>query len=66
MPLGIEVGLGPGHILLDDDPALRERCTAALPHFGPYSLWPRSPISAPAELLLFDRLHPSPSRFCTA
>jgi len=28
MPLGMEVGLGPGHIVLDGDPA-------ALPIFGP-------------------------------
>jgi len=32
--------------------ALRERGTAALHLFGPCLLWPRSPISATAELLL--------------
>jgi len=51
MPLGIEVGLGPGHIVLEEVPALRERGTAALPLFGLCLLWPRSPISATAELL---------------
>jgi len=52
-PLGTEVDLVPGHIVLDRVPALRERGTAA-PLFGPCLLWPRSPISATAELLLFD------------
>ena len=52
MPLGTEVDLGPGHIVLDGVPALRERGTAAPPPlFGPCLLWPRSPISATAELL---------------
>jgi len=52
-PLATEVDLGPGHIVLDGVPALRERGTAA-PHpalFSPCLLWPRSPISATAELL---------------
>jgi len=31
MPLGVEVGLGPGHIVLDGDPASpTERVTAAV------------------------------------
>jgi len=51
-PLGTEVDLGPGHIVLDGGPALRERGTAP-PLFGPCLLWPRSPILATAELL-FD------------
>jgi len=51
-PLGTDVDLGPGHIVLDGVPALRERSTAAPPPlFGPCLLWPRSPISATAELL---------------
>ena len=50
--LGTEVDLiGPGHIVLDGVPALRKRGTAARPLFGPCLLWPRSPISATAELL---------------
>jgi len=32
-PLGTEVDLGPGHIVLDGVPALRERSTAAPPLF---------------------------------
>jgi len=39
------------HIVLDGFPALRERGTAP-PLLGPCLLWPRSPISATAELLL--------------
>jgi len=50
-PLGTEVDLVPGHIVLDGVPALRERGTAAPHLFGPCLLWPRSPISATAELL---------------
>jgi len=34
MPLGKEVGLGPGHIVLDGDPAP----TAAPPHFRPLGM----------------------------
>ena len=49
-PLGTEVDLGPGHIVLDGVPALHERGTAAPPRFGRCLLWPRSPISATAEL----------------
>jgi len=51
-PLGTEVDLGPGHIVLDGIPALRERGTAAS-SFRPMSivLWPWSHISATAELL---------------
>jgi len=50
--LGTEVDLGPGHIVLDGVAALRERGTAAPHLFSPCLLWPRSPISATAELLL--------------
>jgi len=51
-PLGTEVDLGLGHIVLDEDPAPRDRGTATRPLFGLCLLWPRSPISATAELLL--------------
>jgi len=51
-PLGTEVDLGPGHIVLDWVTALRETGTAATLHlFDPCLLWPRSPVSATAELL---------------
>jgi len=49
-PLGTEVDLCPGHIVLDEDPAPRQRGTAA-PSYGPCLLWQRSPISATVELL---------------
>jgi len=42
-------GLGPGDIVLDGDPAPPKR--AQPPIFGPCLVWPRSPISATAELL---------------
>jgi len=49
MPLGKEVGLVPGRIVLDGDPAP----TAAPAHFWPTpTVAKRSPISATAELLL--------------
>ena len=53
-PLGTEADLRAGHIVLDAFPALRERGTAPPPLLGPCLLWPRSPISATAELLLKD------------
>jgi len=40
MKLGTEVGLGPGHIVLDGDPAPPKRAQA--PFFGPCLLWPNS------------------------
>ena len=58
-PLGVEVDLGPGHIVLDRDPAPPPAKGAQLlpPLFGPCLLWPRSPISATAALL-FDNISP--------
>jgi len=53
MPLGTEVDVGPGHVVLDGIPALYERGTAATPLFGRCLSWPRSPISATAELWLY-------------
>jgi len=45
-PLGTELDLGAGNIVLDGFPALRERGTAPPPLLGSCLLWPRSPISA--------------------
>jgi len=45
MPLGKEVGLGPGHIVLDGDPAPKQ----PLPIFGPCLLWPNG---RPSQQLL--------------
>jgi len=53
MPLGKEVGVGPGHIVLDGDPVGTQRHPQQpLPSFRPMSIViKRSPISATAELL---------------
>ena len=41
MKLGLQVGLGPGHIVLDGDQAtLPQRVGVERPIFGPYLLWP--------------------------
>jgi len=59
MPLGTKVGLGPCHIVLNGDPAppSRKRYSSPSPIFGPCLLWPRSPISATAELLFLVLAH---------
>jgi len=49
-PLGTEVDLGPGHIVLDGVPAPANGAQQT-PLFGLCLLWPRSPISATDELL---------------
>jgi len=54
MPLGMEVHLGPGHVVLDGLSPSPERGTADPPLFVPCLLWSQSPISATAELLLFN------------
>jgi len=40
MPLGREVGLGPGDIVLDGDPAHPPKGAQQSPLFGPCLLWP--------------------------
>jgi len=53
MPLGVDVGLGPGDIMLDADPAPpRDSGTAALTFRAMCIVAKRSSISAAAELLL--------------
>jgi len=53
MPLGKEVGLGPGHTVLDGDPVGTHSPQQPLPTFRPMSIVAKwSPISATAELLL--------------
>jgi len=42
MPLGIEVGLGQGHIVLDGDPAPLPKKGTEPSIFGPCLLWPNS------------------------
>jgi len=54
MPLGTEVGIGAGHIVLDGEPVPPKKGHSP-PDFRPMSLVAkRSPISATAELLLND------------
>ena len=51
-PLGTEVDLGPGHNCTKRGPMqLQRKGHSSPPLFGPCLLWPRSPISATAELL---------------
>ena len=50
MPLGTEVNLGPGDVVLDVVAATPKK-EAQPPVFGPCLLWSRSPISATVELL---------------
>jgi len=40
MALGMEVGLGPGHIVLDGEPAPSPKKEAEPPNFGPFLLSP--------------------------
>jgi len=54
MPLGMEVDLGLGHIVLDGDTAPLRKGHPSL--FGPCLLWPWSPNSATAELLFMHSL----------
>jgi len=51
MPLGTEVGLGRGHIVLDGHPAPPRKGSQQPPTFRPMSIVAkRSPISATAEM----------------
>jgi len=59
-PLGTDVDLGPGHIVLDGVPAPAKGAQQPPPIFGPCLLWPRSSISATAELLSKNRMHRVP------
>jgi len=53
MPLGMDVGLDPGHTVLDGDPPPPTLERGIAPTFRPMSIVAkRSPISATAELLL--------------
>ena len=52
MPLGTDVGLGPGQIVLDGDPAPPLKKNGTAPNFRTMSIVAkRSPISATAEHL---------------
>jgi len=48
MKLAVALGLGPGYIVLDEDPAPPKRGTAPLPPiFGPCPLWPNGWMDIP-------------------
>jgi len=54
MPLGKEVGLDPGHIVLDGDPVGTQPPQQLLPTLRPMSVVAkRLPISATAEFLFY-------------
>ena len=52
MPLVKEVGLGPGHIVLDGDPVGTQPPLQPLPTFGPCLLWRMWPNGRPSQQLL--------------
>ena len=57
MPLGKEVGLGPGHIVLDGDPVgTQPSHSSPSPLFGPCLLWPNGRSSQ--QLLSSCRFNP--------
>jgi len=51
MPLGTEVAVDSGDIVLDKDRAPTQKGAQQLPHFSAHFALARSPISAAAELL---------------
>ena len=69
MPLGTEVGLGLRDIVFDVDPIMQlpteKRHTHSQPIFDPCLLWPRSLISATAELLFVNIIviHSEPKKW---
>ena len=63
MKLGMQVSLGPGHIVLDGDPApLPQRGTAPFPISGPYLLRPNGCIDQ--DMSLGMELGLGPGDFC--
>ena len=61
MKLGKQVGLGPGHIVLDGDPAPPPSTGAQPPIFGPYLLRPNGCMD---QDLTCYRARPQPRRLC--
>jgi len=74
MKLGLQVGLSPGHIVLDGDPGpplCLHQSARALPIFGPYLWWPNWSMDqdatwwegSPSDIVLdADPALPSPKR----
>ena len=62
MALGMEVGLGPGHIVLDGDPAsVPKKVAEPPPIFGPFLLWPNGLMHQDAT---WYAGRPQPRRLC--
>ena len=61
MALGVEVGLGPGHIVLDGDPAPLPKKGAEPQIFGPILLWPNGWMHQDAT---WYGGRPQPRRLC--
>ena len=61
MKLGVQVGLGPGHIVLDGDPAPSPPKGHSPPNFGPYLLWPNGCMDQDAT---WYGGRPRPRRHC--
>jgi len=60
MPLGVKVGLGPGHIVVDGDPAPLPEKGAQPPIFGPCLLWPNGWMDQDATWYHGGRPRPRP------
>jgi len=58
MKLGVQVGLGPGHIVLGGDPALPPQRGTAPPNFGPYLFRPNGCIWIKMPLGMEEGLGP--------
>jgi len=62
MKLGMQVGLRPGHIVLDGDPAPPSpKGAQPSPNFGPYLLWPNGCMDQDAT---WYGARPQPRRLC--
>ena len=61
MALGMEVGLGPGHIVLDEPQLLSPKKGEKPPIFGPFLLWPNGSMHQDAT---FYGGRPQPRRLC--
>jgi len=59
--IGMEVNLGPGHIVLDGDPAPLPKKVAEPPIFGPFLFWPSGWMHQDAT---WYRGRPRPRRLC--
>jgi len=61
MPLGRKVGLGPGDIVLDEEPAIPTTKGHSSPIFGPRVLWPNGWMGQEIKMLLGTEVGLGPS-----